>query len=307
MRTRAELMRIVILGGTRFIGHAAALRAHESGHEVVVLHRGLTPSELPFAEDVLVDRNDPAALAKALVRARPDVLIDTRAMTRAEAETSALAAKIVNAPVVVLSSQDVYAQFQLLNGIDGPPAVDLVDEDAPLTIPKPFAMLGPHEGGADYDKKDVEAVFRAFANETSRGVIALRLPGVYGPRDPKRRFAGILDAIARDQRVFPCARGRSLRLTHAHVADVGVAIVLAAERVAKTPGFDVFNVGEHHTPTMRERVGRFARARGREVSFEETDEPLPPELALLGAFANDCVLDVTKIERVLGFSSSHDP
>ncbi len=298
-------LHLVFIGGTRFIGHAACLRAFERGHRVTVLHRGRTPSELPFAREVVVDRNDPSALARAVAKAKPDVVIDTRAMTRSEAEASALAIDAAHVPAVVLSSQDVYAQFGRLNGLPAPPPEDVVTEDSPLTVPKPFASLGvPHEGGDDYDKKDVERVFRELSERSGLASTMLRLPGVYGPRDPKRRFGAVVDAL-REGEDLPCARGRSLRLTHVHVGDVAHAIVLTAERIRE--GHRAFNVGEEITPTMRERSALIASVMGKTVRFRETDDELPPALSLFGSFPNDCVMSSARIRAELGFAELEDP
>jgi 2'-hydroxyisoflavone reductase len=49
-------MRILIIGGTRFVGHAMAEAALEAGHEVSLLHRHET-TELPGATHVLADRD----------------------------------------------------------------------------------------------------------------------------------------------------------------------------------------------------------------------------------------------------------
>jgi 2'-hydroxyisoflavone reductase len=51
-------MRLLIAGGTSFIGRATALAALAEGHEVTVVNRGVTPSDLPEAVEHLVgDRN----------------------------------------------------------------------------------------------------------------------------------------------------------------------------------------------------------------------------------------------------------
>lgn len=49
-------MRILIVGGTRFVGHGIAEAALGAGHEVVLLHRSPT-SELPGATHLLADRD----------------------------------------------------------------------------------------------------------------------------------------------------------------------------------------------------------------------------------------------------------
>src|SRR3954451_10024741 len=49
-------MRILIIGGTRFVGHAMAEAALEAGHDVTLLHRHET-DELPGATHLLADRD----------------------------------------------------------------------------------------------------------------------------------------------------------------------------------------------------------------------------------------------------------
>lgn len=292
-------MKLAILGGTRFIGHAAAAHAAARGHDVFVLHRGKHPSELSAVQPIAVDRADPSALCETLARLGADVLIDTRAMTRLDAEVTALAIKVLTLPAVVLSSLDVYAQFGRLNGLPAPEPEALVTEDAPLTIPFPFRGVGGHDAGPDYDKKEVESVIREAVSEGAPGATILRLPAVYGARDYRRRFGGIVDAFDRGETTLPCAGGARFRLAHAHVRDVAHAMVLAAER--RPEGLQVFNVAEAIVPPMRERAEAFARVMGVRFTWVETGAPLPPELATLGILPNDFVTDTSRIRASLGF------
>jgi nucleoside-diphosphate-sugar epimerase len=290
---------MAFVGGTRFIGHAAAALAVARGHEVAVLHRGRHPCELAGARPILVDRTDPSALCESIVRLAPEVIGDTRAMTRPDAESSALALKIVRVPAVVLSSQDVYAQFGRLNGLAAPPPEPVVTESSPLTIPFPFRDLAGHEAGPDYDKKDVEAVFAAATAEGVPCATILRLPAVYGPRDPKRRFGALVDALDRGERRVPCQGGALWRWTHADVRDVALAIVLAAEKPGT--GTRIFNVGERETPTMRARAEGIAASMGLSVEWEETTAP-PECFEWLGVQPNDLVVSSARIREELGFA-----
>lgn len=292
-------MRIAFVGGTRFVGHAAAALAVERGHDVAVLHRGIHPCEIAGARSIAVDRADPSALAETLARLSPEVVVDTRAMTRVDAEAGALAARIVGAPVVVVSSQDVYAQFGALNGLPSPPPEGIVTESSPLTVPYPFRGLGqPHDGGDDYDKKQVEAVYAEAVAELA-AVTILRLPAVYGRRDPRRRFGALVDALDDGRRQFSCVNGARWRWTHAHVRDVAHAIVLAAERTGR--GVATFNVGEAETPTMRERAEAIAAFAGATIEWEEASA-VPPALSWLGALPNDLVVGSARIRADLGFT-----
>ena len=70
-------MRLLVLGGTRFVGRAVVADALVRGWDVTALHRGLTGS-LPEAVAARhADRTDEAALAAALGDARWDLVVDT--------------------------------------------------------------------------------------------------------------------------------------------------------------------------------------------------------------------------------------
>lgn len=69
-------MRVLIVGGTSFVGRAIAWSAWHHGHEVTVLHRGRTPGDLPeTVEDLVGDRQgDLSALAGRAFDATVDVI-----------------------------------------------------------------------------------------------------------------------------------------------------------------------------------------------------------------------------------------
>ena len=77
-------MRVLILGGTRFIGRRIALELLARGEDVMVVHRGQTePAELSGCAHVHSARSALAEVADQLRAWRPDAVIDTRAMTAA--------------------------------------------------------------------------------------------------------------------------------------------------------------------------------------------------------------------------------
>jgi nucleoside-diphosphate-sugar epimerase len=297
-------VQVAILGGTRFIGRAIAEAAGWRGHRVAVFHRGEHASDLDGVKDFLVERNDPSALCHLLGKFAPDVLVDTRAMTRSHAQVTALALKVLGVPGVVLSSVDVYAQFGRLNGLPAPEPEPRLTEDSPLTIPYPFRELGEHEGGPDYDKKDVERELRVATEDGATSVSVLRLCAIYGSRDPKRRFASFVDRIDAGERAFPMQGGAAWRHAHAHVRDVAHAVLLCAEQPAS--GYRVFNVSEETTPTQRERVDSIAELMDQRLTWLESDE-LPEGLESLGAMPNDMVVDSTHIRETLGYAEVSTP
>ena len=281
-------MRIAFIGGTGFIGPVAVRRAIAAGHEVLVIHRGEHPNPNPDAQSIQVDRSKRGALAAAIERAAPDVVVDTRAMTRSDAEITTQA---WSGATVVLSSQDVYAQFGRLLDHPAPEPEPVITEASPLTVPHPYRHLEGAHGDPDYDKKDVESVFRRASSPVS----VLRLPAVLGRGDPRRRFGAIVDRLDVGEHL-PHVDGATWRWTRAHVEDVAHAIVLAAEQAPD----GIFNVGDD-APTMREWCERFARHMNVQLWWEHVSEP-PEELRHLGAMKNDVVVSSQAIRDAIGWS-----
>src|SRR4051794_41169595 len=81
-------MRILIVGGTGFIGPSVVTQLHEAGHEVIVNHRGVHEAELP---DGVVHIHTPLKQALAVAPGPIDAAVfmiprgedDTRAVIEA--------------------------------------------------------------------------------------------------------------------------------------------------------------------------------------------------------------------------------
>ncbi len=69
-------MRVIVIGGTVFIGRAIVARLTAHGHEVAVLHRSETHDLGPHVRNLQADRGDLPALATVLRRENPEAVID---------------------------------------------------------------------------------------------------------------------------------------------------------------------------------------------------------------------------------------
>jgi len=70
-------MRVMVIGGTRFIGLETVSRLNALDHEVVVFHRGVTAAALPRnVQEILGDRYHLADRAGQLKDLAPDVVLD---------------------------------------------------------------------------------------------------------------------------------------------------------------------------------------------------------------------------------------
>lgn len=109
-------MRVVVLGGTRFVGRAVVAELVSAGHDVLLVHRGEhEPMGLPHVPHLHADRRDLLSRAEDLRRFQPDGVVDVSAMTRGDAEI-ALAALPAGPRLVVVSSMDVYRAFSSVCG-----------------------------------------------------------------------------------------------------------------------------------------------------------------------------------------------
>src|SRR5437764_13396632 len=70
-------MRILVIGGTRFMGLQVVRYLSEQGHDITLFHRGQTHADLPQGiKEILGDRHSLPASASELSSLAPDVVLD---------------------------------------------------------------------------------------------------------------------------------------------------------------------------------------------------------------------------------------
>ena len=70
-------MRILVIGGTNFMGPLVVHSLSEQGHEITVFHRGQTRTDLPRGvSEILGDRRSLEEYAVQLQRLAPEVVLD---------------------------------------------------------------------------------------------------------------------------------------------------------------------------------------------------------------------------------------
>src|SRR5215831_5844367 len=105
-------MRVLVIGGTRFIGPRLVRRLAAAGHEVAVFHRGQTTAALPpSARSLLGDRRRLADHAGEFRRFGPDVVVDMIPFTEQDALSVVAAFRGVAGRLVAISSGDVYRAY----------------------------------------------------------------------------------------------------------------------------------------------------------------------------------------------------
>lgn len=293
-------MRVLLIGGTRFIGPALVEHLLAYGHDVALVHRGRTErDDMPAVPHQHADRADFAKLRAVVDAAHPDAVVDLLANQRGDAE-GLVAAVPTGLPLVVLSSQDVYRAFASVRA-------DLVTDACPLDETSPVrterypyrhleAELG--EWVRDYEKLDVEEVVLAA------GAAVLRLPRVYGERDHRRREEFMLRRVRAGRPRIPIGAG-TLLWSKAYVRDVASAIRLAIE-TGRAAG-RIVGLGERRTWPERLYAERILASAGSSAELVTVpDRMLPADLRLTTARAQHLLVDATLARDLLGWRDT-DP
>jgi nucleoside-diphosphate-sugar epimerase len=312
-------MRILVIGGTGFIGPCVVRSLVKRGHEVTVFHRGRTQADLPAeVHHILCGKDgDLPTLADWIERVpyyvddfrrvAPDVVIYMIPLGEEDTRTVVQSLQGIAQRIVGVSSMDVYRAFGRVNrGEPGPPDPLPLTEDSPLR-----ERLFPYRGEVprkpddparimdNYDKILVERVI--LRNPDFPGTI-LRLPMVYGPRDNQHRLFEYLKRMddGRPAILFDEASAQ-WRWTRGYVENVADAIALAAtdERAAGR----IYNVGEPNVLSMREWVEAIAKAvgwKGKIVTVPQ--DRLPTHLDLGIDASQHLAAETQHIRRELDYS-----
>jgi 2'-hydroxyisoflavone reductase len=168
-------MRLLILGGTQFLGRHLADEALRRGWELTLFNRGQTNPELyPQAKKVRGDRKEAADLER-LATGQWDAVVDTSGYTPAAVRASATALRLAAKAYVFISSISVYPDI----------TADALDETAAVT---------PLEGD-DHETVTASSYgpLKALCEDEVRRVYGPRAlvirPGlIVGPHDASDRF-----------------------------------------------------------------------------------------------------------------------
>ncbi|MGZ3452686.1 MAG: NAD-dependent epimerase/dehydratase family protein [Polyangiales bacterium] len=234
-------MRILLFGGTRFLGRSIAELVLARGHELTLFHRGLSnPTLWPEARHLRGDRETDLQL---LAGREFDVVIDTSGFEVFSVRKAARA--VGKARYIFVSSISVY---------EGPTRLD---EDAPVRLVESAetATLSMESYGGLK-----AACERALEEELPGRVLSVRAGKIDGPHDIDERFRYWLTRIARGGEVLAPGDPEAL-VQDIDVRDLAAWIVTCAE--SDTRG--VMNAtGEPMTmrrflETIRDVVGGDAR------------------------------------------------
>ncbi|WGV23617.1 NAD-dependent epimerase/dehydratase family protein [Halotia branconii] len=208
-------MRILIMGGTRFIGVYLTQLLVEKGHEVVLFNRGNRPiPSLQGVGQIIGDRTDPTQLKEKLSSENFDAIFDNNGRELTDTQPLAEIFQDRLQHFVYMSSAGVYLKSDQMPHIEG----DAVDPQS------------RHKG-----KHETEA----YLNEQGLPFTSIRPTYIYGPRNYNDLESWFFDRIVRD-RPIPIP-GNGLHITQlGHVKDLATAMtqVLGNQQAIK----QIYNV-----------------------------------------------------------------
>jgi nucleoside-diphosphate-sugar epimerase len=299
-------MKVLLIGGSGFIGPHTAAALLKSGHHVTVFHRGKTGVPAG-AEEILGDRNFLQDHQPEFRRQKFDVVADFVLSSARQAVQLMDTFRGIAGRVVALSSMDVYRAWGVFYGFDTGNLQELpLTEESELrssrNIYPPEALKRARSvyGWIDeeYDKVPVE---QAVLSDAKLPGTVLRLPMIYGPDDPVQRFHPILKRIddGRRQIIFSDDVA-AMRTPRGYVEDVAAAIALAA--TSSQASGRVYNVCETESFGELQWAHKIAAAAGWSGEFVVLPHDRTPQHLLWpGNTAQHLVASSDRIRHELGY------
>jgi 2'-hydroxyisoflavone reductase len=239
-------MKVLVIGGTQFIGRQLVAELLKAGHSVAILHRRSKHNLAKRVENLLADRNDPEAIRRVIGERRFEVVFDNvydweRGTTAAQVEATALAMGNHLARYVFMSSVAAYGDG--LNHYEGDPL-------APDNHPEAYVR----------NKAMTERALLRLHRKNGFPVVTFRPPFVYGPENPFYREAFFWDRMRAGRPIIIPGDGTRL-MQFAYVKDL-VRAMLRSIEVDAAVG-EAFNIGNPKPLTQVEAVREMARTAGK--------------------------------------------
>ncbi|MDR1181427.1 MAG: NAD-dependent epimerase/dehydratase family protein [Bacteroidales bacterium] len=286
-------MKILIIGGTNFIGPVVVEKLLNARHTVTLFHR----SSVNISDNcthIKGDCGNTEDLRIAIRSTKPDVIVHMIAYF--QSHISALEKALDNCPMktVILSSADVYKGYEILVGLsEAEPVPVPFTEESPLRN-----ILYPYRGrlnvdyAHNYDKIPVE---QATLQSPLLNTVIIRLGMVYGKNDPNRRFADPVHKMASGVKSIEIHKDMScFRACKCYVENVAHGITLAIERGQVG---EIYNLTDEWVFTEREWLELLAKKlnwTGNIVVLDEKYHDMNTR--------QHFVLDTAKIRKSLGYN-----
>ncbi len=243
-------MRVLVVGGTRYVGYELTWRLLLGGHQVTLLNRGRTPD--PFGDRVERLRGDRrTGFARLVAGRRFDAAVDFAAYEERDVR-GAIDALDAGHYVFISTGQT----YLVREGCPLPARES--DYDGPV-MAKPDDPRDHWDWEYGVGKRACEDALQAAWDAKRFPGTRVRIPIVNGERDPTRRLEGYLWRLLDGGPLLLPDGGRAL-LRHVYSGDV-VRFLLRVLGDGTTHG-QAYNVCQEEMLPLRELVGLLADALG---------------------------------------------
>jgi 2'-hydroxyisoflavone reductase len=242
-------MKILVLGGTRFVGRHLVDAALTRGHQVTLFNRGQSnPGLFPQVETILGDREKDLA---RLAGRSWETVIDTNGYVPRLVRLSAEALKGAARSYIFISSISVYASLEKI-GVDENDPVGKIEDETVEEV-----------GGGTYGPLKALCE-RAVQDVFGDGALIVRPGLIVGPHDPTDRFTYWPARVARGGQVLaPDRPGAPTQIVD--VRDLAGFVIHLAE--GKTSG--MFNAtGPDYTLTFGKLLDTCKQVSGSDADFK---------------------------------------
>jgi len=244
-------MKVLVIGGTLFIGRLLVDELVKAGHDVAVLHRKPKHDLGRRVENLVADRNDAASLNEALAGRRFEAVYDNvydweHGTTAAQVEATVRACGGTRLSRYIFMSS-VAAYGDGLNHKESDP-------------------LAPDYHSNPYVRHKASTERRLFRMHAQSGlpVVTFRPPFVYGPGNPFYREQFFWDRLRAGRPIIIPGDGHRL-MQFVYVHDLVHAMVRALEE-PRAVG-EAFNIGDPKPVTQFELVEKLAKVSGTEANL----------------------------------------
>lgn len=286
-------MKILLIGGTNFIGPVLTAQLAQTGHAVALFHRNFSPAV--HHRQIQGDCNNVNDLIRAIEAVEPDAIIHMTAMFQSHIKMLEQALQGKRTRTVILSSIDVYKAYEVFSNLANTPVVSgPLNEQSPL---RDVLYLYRDRLDADFAHDYEKILVEKTARQSSViDAIVVRLGMVYGRNDPNHRFLEPIQKMRTgDKQITLAAAMANCRMSKCYVGDAAYGIKLAAEHGLAG---EIYNLAAQEALTEREWYQQIATllAWAGELVTGQASSPLAGY-----NLQQDLVIDTAKIRRHLGY------
>lgn len=241
--------KVLIMGGSYFIGKSIAETFSQFGDDVYVLNRGNQPLNNPNIKELVCDREDQEQLKRVLEDQHFEIIVDVSATNKIHLQyliesihTDQLAS------FIFISSSAVY---------------DVEHLSIPYKISDP---LKENKYWGDYGTNKIEAEAYLKTQLTHSQIIILRPPYVYGENNYAQRESFIFDHLVHHRPILiPCQGDTLLQFIYTH----DLAKICFDLSLKSLDHLSIYNVGNKKPLSIKEWILALGKAAHEYPIFKE--------------------------------------